>query len=122
MGWFRAALRRRRLEQILEDEVQRHIELQAEEYIASGMPAAQAHDAAKRRFGSVSSVKERCRDQNGTARVESFWQDLRFAARGLALQPGFTVCSPDHSRAWDRRQHSCFQRAADRTARAASHP
>jgi putative ABC transport system permease protein len=91
MGWLSRLFRRKRLEEILDDEVRHHIELQVEEYLKAGLSPAEAESAARNRFGTVTSVKERCRDANGTASVESFWQDLRFAARSFASEPAFAA-------------------------------
>ena len=91
MGWMNALFRRGRVEQILDDELQHHLELLTAEYVAAGMPREQAERAAKLRLGTVSSVKERCREQNKTFTVESVMQDLKFAWRSFAAQRGFTA-------------------------------
>ena len=91
MGWRRALFGRKRAEQVVDDEIRRHIELLAQEYENSGLPADEALRAAMRRFGRVSWVKEEVREQNGLARAESVSQDLRFAIRTFAAQPGFSA-------------------------------
>lgn len=91
MGWMRALLRRNKLQQALDDEVQLHVDLQTEEYIKAGMTPEAARAAAQRRFGNAASVQDACRDQNGVTRVETFWQDLRFGARTLVTQRGFSI-------------------------------
>lgn len=91
MGWIRALFQRRKLQKELDDEVQLHIDLQAEEYLRSGLSEAEAQLAAQRRFGNAASIREHCRDENGVTRVETFWQDLRFGARTLLAQRSFTV-------------------------------
>ena len=91
MGWIRALFSRRKLQEGLDEEVRLHIDLQAEEYLRSGLSPAEARIRAQRRFGNAASVQENCRDQNGVNRVETFRQDLRFGARSLIKQRGFTA-------------------------------
>jgi putative ABC transport system permease protein len=91
MGWIRALIRRDRLERILDDELRHHIELQTEEYVRAGLSHADAERQARKHFGAVSLVKERCRDENGITLVETLWQDLRHGARNFASQPGLTA-------------------------------
>jgi predicted permease len=91
MGWMRALFRRGEMERGMESELQLHIELQAEEYVKAGMAPDEARVAAERRLGRVAPIRERCRDENGAARVETLRQDLRFGARTLLAQPGFSA-------------------------------
>lgn len=89
MGWIRALFGRNRAERVLDDEIRQHIDLLRDEYRKSGMTPEEALRAAERKFGRASSVKERVREQNGIARAETVWQDLRFAVRTFRAQPGF---------------------------------
>jgi len=73
------------------EEMRLHIELQTERYIAAGMDHDEARYAARRMFGGVEQIKERCRDQRGWIWLEQFAQDFRFALRGLAKSRGFTA-------------------------------
>jgi predicted permease len=91
MGWIRALFHRRKLQEGLDDELRLHLDLQAEEYLRAGLTPAEARSAAERRFGNVASVQEHCRDENSVTRVEAFWQDLRFGARTLIAQRGFSA-------------------------------
>lgn len=91
MGWIRALIHRRELQQRMDDELRLHVDLQAEEYVRSGLTPAEARASAERRFGNFASVQEHCRDENGVSRVESFWQDLRVGARMIVRQRGFSV-------------------------------
>ena len=72
-------LRRRRLERDLEDEFRFHLEMQAEE------------SGDRRSFGNPAALKEACRDLWTFPRLESWWQDIRYAVRTLSRSPGVTL-------------------------------
>ncbi len=82
---------RGRREARLAQEVETHLQLLAEEYARRGMSPAEARLAARRAFGGVDQVKELYRDQRGLPFVETFLQDIRFGARLLARDRGFTL-------------------------------
>lgn len=77
----------------LSEEIQAHLDLMADDYVAQGMSPADARFAARKAFGGVDQVKERYRDQRGLPQVESILQDLRHALRGLRRTPTFTFVS-----------------------------
>jgi len=81
----------RRRERRLDEEIADHLELLTEQYVAAGMPPAEARHAARRAFGGVDQMKEAYRDQRRLPLVDALGQDARFAIRLLALNRSFAV-------------------------------
>ncbi len=84
---LRTLFRKEALDAEMSEELRAHLELQARENIARGMPAGEARDAALRSFGGVEQVKERARDARGLCWLHDFGRDLRFAFRMIAKAP-----------------------------------
>ena len=86
-GFFR----KEELERDVDTELRFHIAMRAQEHVARGMPPAEAAQLAQRQLGNVNSIKDACRDVIGGGGLESFSQDVRFAARMLVKDRGFTI-------------------------------
>jgi putative ABC transport system permease protein len=85
--WFS----RRRLYGELSEEIQEHLEEQIDELVAGGMSRSEATHAARREFGNVRLAEENSREVWRWPTVEDFFMDVRFGARMLRKNPGFTA-------------------------------
>jgi predicted permease len=88
---LRALFRRTAVERELDAELKAHVERAAEKYEHSGMSAGEALRRARLEFGGFDRAKEEARDARGTASIDTFVQDVRYAARSLRGQPSFTL-------------------------------
>src|SRR3984885_1493598 len=77
------AFGRRDLVNELQQEMEAHLQFLIEEHLERGMPPEEARAAARRHFGSATTVRERGYQSWQFPTLESFLQDLRFAARGI---------------------------------------
>lgn len=87
---FRSLFRGTNVDGELDAEFRFHLDQLVEENVASGMPLAEACQAAERTIGGITRYKEACRDMRRVNFVDDFMQDLRYTIRSLAKSPGFT--------------------------------
>jgi predicted permease len=86
-----AMVRRRFLDQDFDAEVQAHLEMLIEENIRRGMTPEEARPAALRSLGSATQIKESHREARGLPQIETLLADLKYGARTLRANPGFTL-------------------------------
>ena len=88
---LRTLLWKRHHEQDLDDELRAYLEAAVEQNMAAGMSREEALRAARISLGSLEATKDAVRDVGWESRLESVWQDVRYAFRGLRRSPGFAA-------------------------------
>lgn len=71
-------------------EFEMHVEMQAAEFVRRGMSPAEAHRQAMMSSGGLTMAVESVRDRRSLPFVETLLTDIRYGARGLRRNPGFT--------------------------------
>jgi len=78
---------RKRPDDDFAQEILAHIELETERLIDEGMPPDEARVAARRRFGNVTSARERYYESGRVLWLDHLVQDVRCAARSMRRYP-----------------------------------
>jgi predicted permease len=86
-------VQRRSREQRIDEEVESHLEMLTDEFVARGWSRADARLAARKAFGGVDQMKERYRDQRGIRAIDEALQDTRYALRLMRRDRWFTAAT-----------------------------
>jgi predicted permease len=74
----------------LEQEIQCHLQMAANDRVERGETPVEAEQKARREFGNVALVEQVTRDQWRWARLEDLLQDMRYGVRLIWKNPGIT--------------------------------
>jgi predicted permease len=88
---LRGLLRKKKLDQQLEDELHAYLEMAVESKLQAGMSQSEALRAARAEMGSMAAVREQVVQTGWESAIGHFGRDLRFAARMLRRNPGIST-------------------------------
>jgi predicted permease len=88
---LRSLFHKDELDRAVDEELRSHVEMRAQDNIVAGMKPDEARYDAQRRFGNSTLLKEDVRAMDIIGWLDTAARDLRYAARTLRKNPGFTA-------------------------------
>jgi predicted permease len=89
MRWNRF-FRRKQWDEERTRELEAYLEIETDENLARGMAAERARQAAHRKLGNATLIREEIYRMNSIQFLETVWQDARYGVRTLAKSRAFT--------------------------------
>jgi predicted permease len=86
-----ALFRRSSIDREIDEELQAHLAMRAEDNVAAGMSPEAATRDARLRFGNPNSTRERTEHADIALGLDSVWRDIRYAVRGYVNAPMFAI-------------------------------
>jgi len=91
MSWLHQLFTRRHRYSELSEAIREHLEEKIADLMDQGMLRKEAERAARREFGNVTLIEERSREVWHWPRMETLILDIKFGARQMLRNPGFTI-------------------------------
>jgi predicted permease len=88
---WRNLVHRDQVDRDLDEEMRAVFNLLVDEKVQSGLSLEQARRAAKLELGGIEPVKQQVREERAGAYVDAFFKDVRYGARMLRTNLGFTL-------------------------------
>jgi predicted permease len=86
-----ALFHRSSIEREIDEEMQAHLAMRAEDNVAAGMSLTAAARDARLRFGNPTATRERVEHIDLALSLDSIWRDIRYAVRGYVNAPMFAI-------------------------------
>jgi predicted permease len=83
--------RKDRREREFDAEMESHLQMHIEDNLRAGITPGEARRQALMKLGGVEQTKQAYRERRGPPLIETFFQDVRYGARMLLKNPGFTA-------------------------------
>src|SRR5271168_3180102 len=90
-SWWNALVRRRRIDQDIEAELQFHIDAHTQQLIETGVSPQEAARRARIEFGCVDVQKEKYRSAIGLQSLHEIGGDIRYGLRSLRKNAGVSL-------------------------------